>query len=70
MTGVDLAKAIHAMRPQIPILMMSGYVPEAFHSSFPQLGDFSILLKPFSIESLKNMVMKRLSSAIQPVSSS
>ena len=57
MSGFDLARAIRKTRPDIPILMSSGYMKAEDELAAKALGIEEILLKPDSID--------RLSAALQ-----
>ena len=46
MTGSELAQQIRAIRPEIPIVLMSGYVSPALASRAKELGVVEILGKP------------------------
>jgi CheY-like chemotaxis protein len=46
MTGCELAKAIRALRPQIPIVLMSGFVSPALTARARELAIVDVLSKP------------------------
>jgi len=46
MTGAELAKAIRAIRPDIPIVLMSGYVSPLFAARARNIGVAEVLTKP------------------------
>ena len=46
MTGSDLARAIREIRPDMPILLMSGYVTPQFAARARELGVVEVLAKP------------------------
>ena len=59
MNGKDVAKAISALRPQLPVLIVSGYVDERPDD----LVDFAMidfLAKPYSMDELAARVRSRL----------
>ena len=49
LSGPELARAIHDIKPELPILMISGF------AEAPDL-DFPLLSKPFSLDELKNAI--------------
>ena len=49
MSGVQLAREIRQRRPTLPVLLTTGYVEAA---SGLEDGEFEVLLKPFSLETL------------------
>jgi CheY-like chemotaxis protein len=51
MTGIDLARAVQAEWPHIPILLTSGYTAQRLIPSAMN-GDLNLLRKPYSIEEL------------------
>jgi signal transduction histidine kinase len=60
MTGVDLARAIRTIRPDIPILLTSGYADEVPEETLQELGIGPVLAKPFQMQSLKEAVQSVL----------
>jgi DNA-binding NtrC family response regulator len=46
MTGSELARAIHRIRPEIPIVLMSGYVTHALSARSRDAGVIEVLSKP------------------------
>jgi CheY-like chemotaxis protein len=46
MTGSDLAREIRALRPELPIVLMSGYVTPQFAARARELGVVEVLSKP------------------------
>src|SRR5690606_13229354 len=46
MTGSELAEKIRAIRPAIPIVLMSGFVTPALHARARTLGVAEVLTKP------------------------
>ncbi len=59
MTGVDMVSRIHAIRPDVPVLFMSGYSHETRVESLP--GRF--VSKPFTIDRLINEMRAAISGA-------
>ena len=49
MTGSELAREVRLVRPDIPILLMSGYVTPALASRARELGIHEVLAKPLVI---------------------
>src|SRR5690606_26411888 len=48
MTGTEMAQAIREIRPDIPILLMSGYVSAALATRARELGIVDVLAKPLA----------------------
>jgi CheY-like chemotaxis protein len=52
MNGFDLIQQLRAVRPDIPIIMTSGYVRDADQDLASSLGIGRIILKPDTIDEL------------------
>ncbi len=53
MSGGELAKAIRAMRPTLPVILITGYLDRAVLN---ELNDLRIILKPFTEDDLVNAI--------------
>jgi CheY-like chemotaxis protein len=53
MSGGELAKAIHAMRPTLPVILITGYRGLAV---LKELKDLRIILKPFTEDDLVDAI--------------
>jgi DNA-binding NtrC family response regulator len=62
MDGTALANAIRARKPNLPILLMTGYSPAAAHAGTA----FPIMRKPFQLSDLNRMVTALIAEAKQP----
>ncbi len=60
MTGFELAKKIRANRPDLPIILMSGYSAGASGSSETHASDYRLLKKPFGSQELGQSVRRAL----------
>jgi two-component system, cell cycle sensor histidine kinase and response regulator CckA len=54
--GVDAAHAIQATAPGLPIVLMSGAIPEAYMKRISQLRLAGMLAKPFSFATLQDLL--------------
>jgi two-component system cell cycle sensor histidine kinase/response regulator CckA len=61
MDGIELAKVLRAAYPNIPILYMSGYLPEAAQGTHLHEVGARLLLKPFGHEVLLEAIRAALS---------
>ncbi len=61
MTGSELALAIHRIRPEIPIVLMSGYVTPALSARSRDAGVIEVLSKPL----VSNDISRSLASVLQ-----
>jgi two-component system cell cycle sensor histidine kinase/response regulator CckA len=56
MSGRELAERVHATRPELPVLIMSGYADDAIVRYGAEIGDAAFLPKPFTRDSLLTAV--------------
>jgi PAS domain S-box-containing protein len=63
MDGAALANAIRARRPQLPVLLATGFSPSGKHSDHP------VIRKPFDISELSRTVARLIAEAKQPPNS-
>jgi signal transduction histidine kinase/ActR/RegA family two-component response regulator len=60
MTGVELATALHALRPSLPILLCSGLTPPLDSDGMANLGIRDFVQKPFSAQQLSRTIRTAL----------
>ncbi len=60
MTGVSLAKKLMEIRPEIPVIICTGYSEQIDESRAKELGIKGFLMKPFTIRELSKTVRKVL----------
>jgi CheY-like chemotaxis protein len=60
MDGAALANAIRARKPQLPVLLATGFSPSGSHT------DFAIIRKPFDLSELSRTVARLIAEAKQP----
>jgi len=60
MNGLELAKEIRKLNPNIPIAFFSGYGKEYFENVNFNLNSFVLIRKPFEVNSLKEAFLKLL----------
>ena len=60
MTGHDLARALLKIRPDIPIVMTSGYIQEEDAQAALQAGVREVISKPHSVEDLGRVLHSTL----------
>jgi CheY-like chemotaxis protein len=58
MTGVDLARGVRQVRPDIPIILSSGYADEVPEETLKSLGIVEVLPKPFQMQALGTAVTR------------
>jgi DNA-binding LytR/AlgR family response regulator len=54
MDGLTLARRLREMRPELPVLLATGYSDAALHVH----GDFPVLRKPYEIHQLSQAISK------------
>jgi two-component system response regulator MprA len=64
MNGVDAAHAIQAIAPSLPIVLMSGAIPEAYRDNISQLRLAGMLAKPFSFAILRDLLRHVTGNAV------
>jgi PAS domain S-box-containing protein len=60
MTGVSLAKKLMEIRPEIPVIICTGYSEQIDESRAKEMGIKGFLMKPFTIRELSKTVRKVL----------
>ena len=58
LTGTDLAKEIKRYNPQIPVILMSGFVNKNIENSAKELGVDLIVNKPISAVKLTELIRR------------
>ena len=66
MNGEQFAQAVLALRPNIPLLIITGYSASLTRQSVRSLGAFDLLQKPITRQSLTTAVRRALDSIGQP----
>jgi CheY-like chemotaxis protein len=63
MNGIELATEARLVAPALPIVIMSGYFSRISPEKLAQLGQVSLLSKPFTNEELARTMHKAMSPA-------
>ena len=58
MDGLEVARQIHALRADVPVLLVSGHAPDLSREKLQEAGLSGMLEKPFSLPALAAMVKK------------
>ena len=61
LTGLDFARQLHAIRPDLPIILITGYTATLTADRVQAIGIRDLLLKPFSVTTLGTAVHRVLS---------
>jgi two-component system cell cycle sensor histidine kinase/response regulator CckA len=67
MDGPTLVRAVKRLKPDMPVIFMSGYAEEAFRRNDEKAEDLHFLPKPFGLKQLAAKVKDVLSGAPPPV---
>ena len=68
-TGVELLKKLHGTRVALPVIMITGVLPQDEFARFPWLQPAATLLKPYSSEKLLGAVKQILCDSEKPAGS-
>ena len=60
MTGIDMAAAMHKIRPELPVILCTGFSQEIDAARATELGLSDFLLKPVDMEALLSAVDRAL----------
>jgi CheY-like chemotaxis protein len=63
MSGLDVARQVLAVRPDLPVLITTGYVRASDMALMRQTGARDLVLKPDTIEELTKIVARYLRPA-------
>jgi PAS domain S-box-containing protein len=63
MSGLDLARALRALKPGMPLIISSGYLTDALRQQAKALGVRSLLRKENTLERLAGLVQEALATA-------
>ena len=58
MTGLEFARGVRQLRPDMPIILSSGYADDVPEETLRELGIVEVLPKPFQMTSLGAAVSK------------
>jgi two-component system, cell cycle sensor histidine kinase and response regulator CckA len=61
MNGVELARRIQSAKPEIPVVLMSGFGPQEIARVAGDIKSYRIIWKPFKTESLIRMIENAIS---------
>jgi CheY-like chemotaxis protein len=60
MTGIELAQAMLAIRPQLPIILCTGYSNKISENKIKACGIKGLLMKPFSRNNIADLIRRIL----------
>ncbi|MGD0703085.1 MAG: response regulator, partial [Trebonia sp.] len=68
--GSEVARQIHALRPALPVLYMSGYAQPILDTHGARPGQLDLLEKPFTEATLLTRVRRAIDSSPHPTTAS
>ena len=60
MNGLEVTRAFHALRPELPVILVSGHAPDLTREALDAAGIAELLEKPVSLTSLAEVVQSLL----------
>ena len=60
MSGLEVARAIRDARPDLPVVMVSGYITDALRAQAEAVGVRELIAKPHEVEALRDLVHRLL----------
>ena len=63
LSGLELVRRLHAVKPRLPIILMTAHGTTEIAIEATKLGAFDYLLKPFEMEELLDLVAKAVESS-------
>jgi len=60
MTGTNLAKALLDIRPDLPVILSTGYSDQINEEMLERLGIKALLMKPITIQALSHAIRRAL----------
>jgi two-component system cell cycle sensor histidine kinase/response regulator CckA len=69
MNGIELATRIQGSKPEIPVVLMSGFGPQEIARVAGDIKSYRIIWKPFKTESLLRMIENAMGGTSAPAES-
>lgn len=66
LSGLDLARATRRLRPELPVVITSGYVSDELHAGAREAGVWHVMHKQYTVERLVGVVESALSARSAP----
>ena len=67
MLGTEVAERVHRLRPDLPILLVTGYAATLTATAVKALGIRALALKPLNLETLGRSVHQILTAPADPM---
>jgi DNA-binding NtrC family response regulator len=66
MIGIDFARAVTELRPDLPVLLLTGYMDDLPEDALRAAGVIGVARKPVTLDELGEAVQRALDSARRP----
>ena len=63
MTGLEFSRALKALRPDLPVVLISGYISPELQVAAPAAGVQALLYKPDTVAELGTTIARLLNSS-------
>jgi CheY-like chemotaxis protein len=57
-SGLEIARAMHKVRPDLPVIMISGYITDALRAQAAVAGVCELIAKPHNVEEFRDTVQR------------
>ncbi|MFN2317994.1 MAG: response regulator [Gemmatimonadales bacterium] len=65
MTGLDLARAVRLVRPDVPIVLATGYLEADAQGKIAEAGIGDVIVKPFAMKELEEVIRRAMARVEQ-----
>jgi len=62
MSGLEVARALRAARPDVPVIVVSGYITDTLRTQAEAAGVRELISKPHEVEELRDAVQRHLAA--------
>jgi CheY-like chemotaxis protein len=66
MSGIELLRRLRLQRPELPVVLMSGYVSDDHLARLEALGGAQVLHKPFDAATVARALRRAIDDAVSP----
>jgi PAS domain S-box-containing protein len=56
LSGLDVAERVHALRPELPVILLSGHIPERLKQDAARAGVAQVIYKPCALDDLCEVI--------------
>jgi DNA-binding NtrC family response regulator len=66
MNGVETFRAIHSLRPTLPVMIVTGYPDSDLMAQALEIGSFTMISKPFDLAQFQKTVHRIVGRSLGP----